>query len=202
MNLPRCSQPCPPCSWDNSLHRHRPPSEALLSMGTRQARGWEGGCKAGAQEGCNGRDQNREGNSIFRCCPTNSAQRDDKKPISSDRHPNPQPSCISIFERHCFQQGGIFPSRFARRDSNGLNTNFFQHCLTPSVPSPATYASAGSQGSGMTAVLYPWSRSTELEASPRLFPVACSLKRQGRGEEHDMHQQCRQSSLDQEFIIA
>lgn len=50
--------------------------------------------------------------------------RDDKKPISSDRHPNPQPSCISISERHHFQQGGIFPSRFARRDSAGLNTNF------------------------------------------------------------------------------
>jgi len=69
-------------------------------------------------------ETNREGNSIFRGCPTNSAQRDDKKPNSSDRHPNPQPSCISISERCSFQQGGIFPSRFARRDSNGLNTNF------------------------------------------------------------------------------
>lgn len=124
MDLPRGSQPCPRCSWDSSSPQTQTHSETLLSKGTRKARGWEGGCKAGAQEGCNGRDQNREGNSIFRRCPTNSAQRDDKKPISSDRHPNPQPSCISIFERHCFQQGGIFPSRFARRDSNGLNTNF------------------------------------------------------------------------------
>lgn len=35
----------------------------------------ESKCKATAQEGCNGRERNREGNSIFRGCPTNSTQR-------------------------------------------------------------------------------------------------------------------------------
>lgn len=108
------------------LHRHERLADRHCSAERRDKgdQRQESKCKATAQEGCNGRDRNREGNSIFRGCPTNSTQRDDKKPISSDRHPNPQPPCISISEKHHFQQGGIFPSRFARRDSTGLNTNF------------------------------------------------------------------------------